>query len=231
MNWVELLLNMFGISGSLSWVNWFVYFYIFQMLTLPVLTRIIDKKPVLLTVVCMIGFLGIKGLMRLAHVETSVWTDAVSACCTYSPIVLEGYLFGKEKLFTRITLPSGLLMAMAACLTLILVPILRSFGLSVLTELVLVPMFIAAVLYLFTAYKLPIGSKILSACGDNSVYMWFFHGLFFTGTIRWFWQRFILVSGNLVIITLWAIVLTFICSWVLKKVVDTITYKVKDVKW
>ena len=231
MTWERVLLEMFGISGSLSWVNWFVYFYIFQMLLLPFLTRVIDKKPFLITVVLMAGFIGIKGAMRFAHVESNMWTDAVSACCIYSPIVLEGYLFGKEKLFTKVTLPSGWLLTIAACLTIVLVPILRSFGFSFVTEWVLVPMFIYAIIYLFSAYSLSSISKILSACGDNSVYMWFFHGLFFTETIRWFWQRFILVSDNLVIISLWTVILTFACSWGLKRIVDTITTKVNRIKW
>lgn len=230
IGWEGIILSMFGIEGSLSWVYWFVYFYIFQMLTLPILTRIIDKKPFLLTLFFMMGFLGIKGVMHFYHIESNIWTDAVSACCIYSPIVLEGYLFGKEKLFTRITLPANWPMVIAASCTIVFVPIFRSFGLSFVTEWVMVPVFIIAVLYLFTAYELPVSSKILSACGNNSVYMWFVHGLFFTGTIRWFWQRFILISDNLVIISLWTIVLTFGVSWVLKTLVDSFSSKI-PIKW
>lgn len=50
--------------------------------------------------------------------------------------------------------------------------------------------------------------------------MWFFHGLFFTAAVRSVYQPFIMVSTNLWIISLWTIVLTYICSVVIKKVVE-----------
>ncbi len=222
----EVLLNMFGISGTLSWVNWFVYFYIFQMLVLPLLTRVIDKKPIPFTSLFMAGFLGVKALMKILHVESNLWTDALSACCIYSPIVLEGYLFAKKKWFTQIRLPKYWAIGVVSCVSVICAPPLRCVGPSFLSEWVLVPIMIVAVLYLFTAYELPILTKMLSSLGDISVYMWFFHALFFTKTVRWFWQRFILISDNIIVITLWTLLLTLACSWVLKFVVDIITARV-----
>lgn len=218
----EVMLNMLGLSGSLSWVNWFVYFYIFQMITLPFLTRVIDTKPIHLTLLCIAGFIGIKVLMKILHLESNLWTDALSACCIYSPIVLEGYLFGRMNWFTRIKLPVHWGLAVVACTTVLCLPALRLLGPYFLLEWVLVPLMITAVLYLFTAFKLPICAKVLSSLGGVSVYMWFFHALFFTRSIRWFWQRFILLSDNIIIITLWTLLLTFVCSWGLKFFVDRV---------
>lgn len=218
----EVVLNMFGISRSLSWVNWFVYFYIFQMITLPFLSRVIDKRPIPLTLFFIAIFLGMNVVMKIFQVESNLWTDALFACCIYSPIVLEGYLFGKMKWFSMIKLPVHWLLTLLACLILICAPALRCLGLSVVSEWALVPLMITAVLYLFTAFRLPLCTKVLSSLGDVSVYMWFFHALFFTRSVRWFWQRFILISDSIIIITLWTILLTFVCSWALKFIVDRV---------
>lgn len=224
--WSEVLLNMFGISGSLSWVNWFVYFYIFQMIVLPFVTRVVEKRPIPLTLLFMAGFLGVKALMKVFHIEPNLWTNALSACCIYSPIVLEGYLFGKMKWFTQIRLPSNWFFCLFACVTVTCAPLLRLLGPSFMLEWVLVPFMIVAVLYLFTAYKIPFLTKVLSMLGNVSVYMWFFHAIFFTKSVRWFWQHFILISDNIIIITLWTLLLSFACSCALKFVVDIIIERV-----
>ena len=81
-------------------------------------------------------------------------------------------------------------------------------------------MAILGILVIFNICKLPIISKLLTNLGNLSVYMWFFHALFFTDVVRTIYQPLILVNDNIFIITLWTILLTYVCSWVLKKVVD-----------
>lgn len=81
---------------------------------------------------------------------------------------------------------------------------------------------ILGILIIFNSCNLPVISKILTSLGSLSVYMWFFHALFFTDVVRAVYQPFILVSDNIFIITLWTIILTYICSWILKKKVDCV---------
>ena len=44
LGWGGIFYNMFGLSLSLNWYNWFVCFYILAVLSLPYLHKIIDNK-------------------------------------------------------------------------------------------------------------------------------------------------------------------------------------------
>ena len=59
--------------------------------------------------------------------------------------------------------------------------------------------------------------------GQLSVYMWFFHALFYTEATRWFYQPVIRVFDNINLVVLCMIVVTFVASWLLKTVVDRLT--------
>jgi hypothetical protein len=48
--------------------------------------------------------------------------------------------------------------------------------------------------------------------------MWFFHALFFTKAVRWFYQPAITFFGDINLVVLWAIILTFFASWLIKNV-------------
>ena len=84
------------------------------------------------------------------------------------------------------------------------------------------PMAIFGILVIFNSCKMPIISKVLTSLGNLSVYMWFFHALFFTDIVRTIYQPFILVSDNIFIITIWTIILTYVCCWILKTIVERI---------
>lgn len=57
----------------------------------------------------------------------------------------------------------------------------------------------------------------ITALGNVSVYMWFFHVLFFTGIVRSVYQPFILISHSLWVIIPWTILVTFVCSLIISK--------------
>ena len=88
------------------------------------------------------------------------------------------------------------------------------------------PLFLLAVLIVFNLYELPVLSKVLSVLGDVSVFMWFFHALFFTSAIKAVYEPFINISDSLWIVTPWTIILTFICSWGILKAVNFVQSKI-----
>ena len=47
---------MIGVNSQLNWFSWFVAFYIFAMITMPFVGRLIDKKPLLYSLVCIGAF-------------------------------------------------------------------------------------------------------------------------------------------------------------------------------
>ncbi len=221
----DIVANMFGISSSLCWVNWFVYFYIWAMIILPFNSRIVDRKPILVTMTLM--FISYAGMVAV-HKFIPNWSkndfyQALFDCLLQTPLMLLGYLFAHKKWFEAVRLPKHWQIALAGFAVILLSFIVRhySFGrLDILTRLVYTPMFIMGVLMLFHWDKMFIPGKVLAELGDKSVYMWFLHGLFFTASTRAIYQPFIMISQNLWIIAIWTILLSYLVSAVLKKIVE-----------
>ena len=140
------------------------------------------------------------------------------------PTVLLGYYFAKQQVFQKINIPHHWLMALIGFVLIVVAFIGRAFCGNIVgfnLDVIYATVTILGILIIFNSCNLPVFSKILTSLGSLSVYMWFFHALFFTTNVRAVYQPFILVSNNIFIITLWTILLTYICSWVLKKIVDS----------
>lgn len=220
-----ILLNMFGINSEYNWYSWFVAFYIYCMIVMPFISKFIDRKPIVAT----IGFIIIAYVLEVAVHAIPIWSDndwtqRLFDCLVCTPGMLLGYLFAHEGWFTKIQIPDKTPMHWFALTVMIVVMVfvLRSQIDSVLgfnLDFFYAPLFILVVLVVFNLYEMPILSKVLSALGDVSVYMWFFHALFFTLPIKAVYEPFINISDSLWIVTPWTIFLTFICSWGLSNIV------------
>lgn len=143
------------------------------------------------------------------------------------PTVLLGYYFAKQQVFQKIHIPEhwsiafvGLLLILLAFIGYASCSAIVGFNLYVIHA----TLTILGILVIFNSCKLTVISKVLTSLGNMSVYMWFFHALFFTDILRTIYQPLILVSDNIFIITIWTVLLTYICSWILKFVVDSIEY-------
>lgn len=227
----SLLLNVFGIMGNLSWVNWFIYFYIWSMVIMPFVGRLIDTKPYVfgaLAIVCV--FCGEVVIHQFVPAyKNNYYLQALFNCFMQTPTMILGYIFSRKQLFLKIpiieikgfTLKS--LVVLAIVIIMLVILFVRSKVGAILgfnLDFFYAPAMIACILYLFNWLKMPVLSKVMTSLGNNSVYMWFLHGLFFTDVVRSFYQPFIMVSTNLWIISLWTIFLSYVCSVIIKKVVE-----------
>ena len=87
-------------------------------------------------------------------------------------------------------------------------------------DIIYAPIIILCLLVVYSQFKLKYLSKVMSELGDKSVYMWFVHALFFTAATRPTYHKFVMISNNLWIVALWTILLSYLISIVIKKVVD-----------
>lgn len=221
----ELINNMLGISSTLCWVSWFVYFYIWAMIVMPFIGRIIDKKPILWTPVLMIVAYGLMAVVHKYVWATSHndWTQALFDCLLETPLMLLGYTFAKIKIYEKIKVPTKWTIAFTAVLVAVIVLVAKAYisgSLAIFAELIYAPIMIFCILVIFTAKPLKITSKVMMELGDKSVYMWFFHALFFTAATRPTYQHFVLISDNLWVIALWTIILSYVCSALIKKIIE-----------
>lgn len=221
----DFIQNLFGVSGSLNWYSWFVSLYIFCMIVLPLIHRWLDEKPIFATISFTLAFYLLEvGIHTLPIFSTNKWVYSLFNNCMLMPTVLLGYYFAKQQVFQKVRVPKHWSMGIAGLVLIVLALSARAYCGATIAgfnlDIIYAPMAILGILVIFNICKLPIISKLLTNLGNLSVYMWFFHALFFTDVVRTIYQPLILVNDNIFIITLWTILLTYVCSWVLKKVVD-----------
>lgn len=226
-----LLLNMVGVNSQLNWFSWFVAFYIYAMIVMPFVGRLIDRKPILWSAVCIgIFFAGEIALHELyPNYTENDWTQRLFDCLVQSPCMVLGYLFARKQWFTKVHLPQSKYMSLLAFMLIMGIFIVRNMKGAIIgfnLNFVYAPLFIFAALVIANQLKCRFVSNVLTVLGNTSVYMWFFHALFFTACTRWLYQPLVAISNSLWIVTLWTIVLTFVCSWCIMCVVNKIESKI-----
>jgi len=221
----EFVENMFGISSTLCWVSWFIYFYIWAMIIMPFAGRLIDRKPVVWTGILIgVAYICLVTVHKfIPDFSSNDWTQALFDSLLNTPLMLLGYLFAREGYFEKIRIPQHWSIICGAVILAAIVLVARAYihgKAATLLELIYAPAMIFSILVFFTECKCKWFEKVMSELGDKSVYMWFFHALFFTAATRPVFDRFILISDNLWIIALWTIILSYICSATIKQIVE-----------
>lgn len=235
-----LLYNLVGIDSRFNYYSWFVYFFIFAMLVMPFVSRYIDRKPVRNMVIVVIitvllsvfvheipRFLGWVGIQVPDIVDNKPHLALFFSLNMMPPTVL-GYLFAREGYYERINIGNWskprtfvlcvAMMAFALALKHFWSPVYIPFQF----DFFYAPLMIGAIVVLFNKFEWKLVRKALMKIGEVSVYMWFFHALYFTHDVKWFYQPTITIFSDINLVVLWAIVLAFIASWLIKSVVDRI---------
>lgn len=237
----RLLFNLIGIDSYYNWYSWFVYFFIYAMLLMPFITRYIDKKPVINTAVVVLTatFLSIviHELPRIASLLFGFKMGAIVEnkpllaifnCLMMTPTMVLGYLFAHNSYFEKIKIDRfSKSWVMALCCAIIIITFVLRFTIRIKhnpfqLDFFYAPLMIGAIVVLFNKFTLKPLRKVLGKLGEVSVYMWFFHALFFTTPVKWFYQPCITIFDHVNLVVLWAVVLTFGASWLIKSVVDHI---------
>lgn len=195
------------------------------MIIMPFLSRLIDKKLILWMPILMILIYGSMALEKkfVLVSYSNYWTQALFNCLLETPLMLLGYIFAKQNIYEKLKVPTKWITILGAIVVAAIILIARAFTIGsagVIAELIYAPGIILCILATFTAKPLKYVSKVMQELGDKSVYMWFFHSIFFTAATRSTYQHFVLISDNLWIITIWTIILSYVCSYIIKKIVD-----------
>lgn len=198
-----VLLNMLGLSSTYSCANWYVYFYIYAMLILPMLVRLIDSYRVFALALSVV----LCGIAALILRTDNQWLDIVQQCLFYTPVLTIGCYIA------RCGLPSIRYQFNIFELILMLVILLvagcfsRDIG-GFCTYTVIIPALAFALSMLFH-YN---GTQTIKTClvflGSLSLYMWFVHTVFFSIMTRSLFQQSSLWPNSIMLIFM----LVFFCS-------------------
>ena len=235
--------NLFGIDSCYNYYSWFVYFFIYAMCVMPFVSRFINKRPIRnsIIVIVLASFLMVlvyeipRGLaffdIKVPEVVDNKPHLALFNCLMMTPGMVMGYLFAHQGYYERIKLTtSSKSMAIVVCpLVVVGCLVMRHYTYFEWNpfdlDIFYAPLVIGAIVVLFNVIEWPIFRKIMIKVGEVSVYMWFFHALFYTNAVRWFYQPAITVFNDVNLVVLWTIVFTFFVSWLIKNSVDLVIKK------
>lgn len=220
-----LYLNMFGIDETLLWVSWFVFLYIWAMMVTPFLSRLLDKQPYFwggtLSFLCY--FIEVAIWYFVPNYNSRIWWHTLDVCASWTPTILLGYIFACKEWFLKISIPNHWAVSIIATILVFVVLFLKMVlpGIKIFNfDVIYAPVIILCILVLFSQFKLKFLSKVMLELGDKSFYMWFVHALFFTAATRPVYHQFVMLSNNLWLVALWTIVLSYLVSVLIKKVVE-----------
>lgn len=181
----NVVLCMFGLNASLNFFCWYVYFYILAMLTLPWLSRVVDryglKGTLALCAACGLVFWGIS-YFGTSHKVFGI--NLIARYARYMPVVIVGYWVGSTQFYSRIRIWQCWPVAVGAALLCVGVYFLRGLPYAMVGDFIWAPLFAA----LFTAAvgfrKIFMLDTLLTQLGLQSMNIWFLHALFFTHLTR-----------------------------------------------
>lgn len=221
--WITMLYNLVGIDSQFNYYSWFVYFFIYAMIVMPFLARFINRCPLrnLIITVVVAYFLEVAVHAIPGMLENKPLL-AIFNCLFHTPGMALGYYFAHKSIYQRIRVPSQLLSLIIGMAMIVLPLIPRHFCTAIYgfqLDFIYAPIVICGILLIFNSCKLKILNNTFIELGKVSVYMWFFHALFFTKAVSWAYQSFITVFKDVNLVIIWAILLTFITSWIINYII------------
>lgn len=231
---LDLFYNFFGISESLNWYSWFVCFYILSILSLPYLHRhVFSRFPrwgwIVTILVCYVIEIAIHSIPNWNAMPL---VQNLFIFFSTFPLIVVGYQCGQWNRDGR--LPrwfegrSRLALALAAVAAVML---LKSFNLNTFgfcIQAFYTPFLVFALVGIFNSFELPRLKRFLVKVGDLSMYMWFFHAIFFTTTVNAYTRLLVFEPIHHYFYTLlMTFVLTYAGSWLFKQMLTPILNKIK----
>lgn len=230
---VELFYNMFGFVETLNWYSWFVGFYCFSMLIMPVLHKLFQKFQRFGWLVAIIGFYILAaGIHSILGWETMPIVHMMFTTSTLIPLIIVGYMCAmwnvQGKIPTWFEGKEHILLALLTIATVLVVNALKVQTAGFCIQAFYTPLLIFAIVGIFNSVNVKWLSKGLTQVGDLSMYMWFFHAIFFTETVNLYTKQLVFSSIHSYLYTLFmTFVLTYIGSWIIKKFVSPILNVIK----
>lgn len=208
---------------------WYVYFYVFIMITLPFLVKLFKGNilfdfsvPLFITIFFLVLF----------HFIQLPGQTVIDNCICWFPCVLIGYLFAKYNVFNymikilRIKNPAfyfGIILVIMIC------RLIKASIFGVNLDVIFAPMVIYSLIVILSNTKFKFIKKILKFLGEHSLNIWFLHSIFFSIYTREVFQRIAYLPGNPILVVVWVILLCIPFSIIINFLINKQEYFCKKI--
>lgn len=222
-----LVRNLFGLSPNLNFFAWYVYFYIFAMLILPVFTNWekLWKKPW----ICLFSIVGLcyvaaAALHSLPIYESNILIADLFNCMIYFPGVILGYVCARYKAFEYLDskLPKSPWIYAVAAIAILLCRTIISSIMGLPLDIYYGSLFVYCCYRVIKHKWMKYPGKALSVCGKYSTPIWFFHAVFFSTYIRDYCQWIIWLPRNPIFVFIWCMLICLLVAIPLELLINCI---------
>lgn len=178
---LNVIFGMFGLDPRLNFYSWYVYFYIFAMALMPMVSRVVDRygwRGVATVIVLCVALYYAGDWCRKDY--PSIVLNVFCRSFSHFPVIVAGYWLARFKVYSRVRVPDVWWVAPLALAAMVGVYFARWSEYSRLFDFAWAPIFAALMsLALSPAIMSPVRT-LLTALGVHSGRIWFLHGLFMT---------------------------------------------------
>lgn len=210
----SLIVQLFGLLPNLNWFAWYVFFYIFCMLVMPVLYRykIFYFKPLINLAIMVIAPYVIAIVLHiLTNYEENIIVNDLFRCFLYFPCFLVGFWMAENKVIERIKQNKVLKNPLYGFTGIVLIFVARIVSNSIVSlplDVIYAPVLICMICSLEKVLNLKCVSIMFGVLGKYSTGMWFFHAVFFSTYISDIFQPILFIVKNPVLMYVWLILLS-----------------------
>lgn len=222
VDYQDVVLNLFGLKHSFNLGNWYIYFYIYAMLILPLVAKILKSKELIKTILVV----SVAGISSYFVPRDTIVGEVVKSCLEWTPLLVIGFVSAKTQILSKL---STYINNVYLWLIIVLLAVAIRCGISgiigIKTDVISVPVFVISIAAIFTGREHSIIGKTLSVLGTNSTYMWFIHCLFFSSATNAIFQSWSIWPNNIIILYISVTVVTLLLSIFLKNIISYISLK------
>lgn len=223
---LKMIIQLFGLLPNLNWFAWYVFFYIFCMLVMPLLCKyqVFRFKPLVnLGTMIVIPYVFEVILYMIPNYEANTIVHDLFSCFLYFPCFLVGYWMAENRIIEKSKKIKWIHNSGVCLIGIIAIFLMRIVVNSVagfLLDVIYAPIMICCLVNLFEQKRYKRVLTVFNTLGKYSTEMWFFHAVFFSPYVcEWFQPMLKLVSWPLLMFV-WLVLLSLLGAVIYQKVLN-----------
>lgn len=229
---IQLIYNMFGLVESLNWYSWFVGFYCICILIMPFLHKVLDRYKYGWLVSTLGFYVVAVGVHTIPKWDSIPIIAILFTSFRLIPLIIVGYMCAmwntQGKLPHWFEVEKRMPIALLAIVVVIALQTLQIPTAGFCVQAFYTPFLVFALVGIFNSFKLKRLKQGFTKVGDLSMYMWFFHAIFFTETVNLYAKNLVFEPFHNFFYTFtMTFVLTYLGSWIIKNIVSPIINRIK----
>ena len=232
----KLIVQLFGLLPNLNWFAWYVFFYIFCVLVMPILCKykVFRFRPFTNLLIMLSAPYILECILHIIpNSESNTMIHDLFSCFFYFPCFLMGYWMAENQIIEKtkkikwfnnsISCISGIAIIFAAR---ILINSIAGF----LLDVFYVPVMICCIVNLFEKISCKVVLRTVRVLGNYSTGMWFFHAVFFSTYVCEWFQPIVKLVSWAPLMYVWLVILSLAGAVVYQKILNILCGAVQFVK-